>query len=553
MPAWEGFEENRSYVLEQLRKGFLDYVEILSHVTETRFFEFFLGNGYLEALAQSYPTPRKKEEVPLLVYLASELSLRLHGATGFSAYPFVIHAGGLKEALRQAVLKQERPGGRERWTFAGYNKKNAYERTTPCDQDFLRKLAKDTQPERLMHWFGHAAPALYRKMGMIDDAGIFVVDGSYLFVPDNPRYEDSAVGFFDEHNHLVGRKDELTPEALRRCRYRRYYGSVSLLHTNPTQNYFLYTSQRVLRGAASENPPMGSMVEQAVQALGGGKIKTLIHDRGFIDGRRTGRLNLDHGIDSVFPLKAGMQIWEDAKTLAELDERPWQVWRPSPPPAPAVPPQRPGRIRRREERRQHTLRARREQAAGPAEPSIDRVELKAIRYTRLWEACEVPLHVVVLRKFLTNGERFEWGLATTRDFTEPLEIWNLYQVRPSIEERHRQLKCFWDLTHFRSPDFALVVNQVIFSVLTYSLMQVFLHKAQREELTGVTRRRLLEQLLPDGEKVTMFYNNYVGYFTATEYSEELLGLTEGPRRRLLGTIRRLRRNALRPPPLPTRS
>jgi len=36
---------------------------------------------------------------------------------------------------------------------AGFNDKNDYDRQTPCDQDYLRKLARDTQPELLQSWF----------------------------------------------------------------------------------------------------------------------------------------------------------------------------------------------------------------------------------------------------------------------------------------------------------------------------------------------------------------------------------------------------------------
>jgi hypothetical protein len=196
MGSWEAFEEDRPYVLKELRKGFLDYAEVLSQVEETRFFEFLLSGGHLDSLADSYPSPRKKHDVPLAVYIASELTLRLHGATGFAAYPFVIHAGGLKAALRQARLKYDAAGGRSRLDCPGYNEKNDYSRQTPCDQDYLRKLARDTKDKALMHWFGQATPRLYRDLGVLDEEGIVIVDGSHLFVPDNERYEGSAVGFF---------------------------------------------------------------------------------------------------------------------------------------------------------------------------------------------------------------------------------------------------------------------------------------------------------------------------------------------------------------------
>ena len=45
---------------------------------------------------------------------------------------------------------------------------------------------------------------------------------------------------------------------------------------------------------------------------------------------------------------------------------------------------------------------------------------------------------------------------------------------------------------------------------------------------------------------------YVGYFGVVDYSQILLNLSEGARRRLAGTLRRLRKNQLRPPALPER-
>src|SRR5207248_1409282 len=33
--------------------------------------------------------------------------------------------------------------------------------------------------------------ALYKELGAFDSDGLFIADGTYLFVPDNPRYEGS--------------------------------------------------------------------------------------------------------------------------------------------------------------------------------------------------------------------------------------------------------------------------------------------------------------------------------------------------------------------------
>lgn len=543
MGEWEAFEEDQAYVREEFRKGFIDYVEIISHVAETRFFEFLLEGGHLDALAQGYPSPRKKHDVPLLVYIASELTLRLHGATGFAAYPFVIHAGGLKEALRQAEVRYDAPGGRARMVCGGYNDKNDYPRLTPCHHDFLRKFARDTKAEKLTAWFASSMPALYQRLGLIDAAGIVIADGAHLFIPDNKDYEGSATGYFDEHNRFVKEEGALTPEQQKRCRYRRYYNSVSLLHVDRALTQFLHLGQRVLWKAESENPPLGPMMDAAADALGEKVIKVLIHDKGFIDGERTAHLKTQRGIDSVFPLKEAMLDLRDARRLAESMSP--QVWTPPVPAPPPIPPERPAAIREREHRRQETLRKRK--ASQPAPVHLVRVELKAVRDLKLWEACSVPIHVVLLRDVLSDGTTAEWALATTRSFEDPVEIWDLYKLRTAIEERHRQLKCFWDLSRFRSRSYSLVVNQVIFTVMAYSLMQCFLVKAERDEYTSTTRRRLLEQLLPDGQRVCVFRNNLVGYFTPLELLKEALHLPEGPKRRLMGTVQRLCSRALAAP------
>jgi hypothetical protein len=281
-------------------------------------------------------------------------------------------------------------------------------------------------------------------------------------------------------------------------------------------------------------------------------MKTLLVDRGFIDGKSITEIKERHGVDVVVPLKAKMAITEDAWRLAEIAPGPWQIWKPAPKETPPQPPQRPERIRQAEKKRQRTVARKKEEAGITPPPQLERVELKLIRDIDLWEECRVPLDVVLMREYMTDGECVQWGLMTTRRVEDPLEIRQLYGLRPSCEEGWRQTKCYWDLTGFRSPSFSLIVSQVTFVQFSYSLLQLFLLKSDRGELAKATRQRLLAELLPDGEKVAVYWENYVGYFSVLEYSEILLRLSEGARRRVLGTTRRLRKAQLEPPALPER-
>jgi len=74
------FEENKPFILESFRDGDFDYIDAASEVFETGFFKFIEAKSILQKLAQTYPNPRKKEDVPLWFYVASNLSMRLHGA-----------------------------------------------------------------------------------------------------------------------------------------------------------------------------------------------------------------------------------------------------------------------------------------------------------------------------------------------------------------------------------------------------------------------------------------------------------------------------------------
>src|ERR1035441_9842989 len=158
-------------------------------------------------------------------------SLKLHLENSFLAFERVVRCGGLLGALPPEVAsKHLNPQTQEmRLECQGFNDKNHYERATPCDQDTLRKFTRDVPAQRWMDWFNGPVQREFQADGFFDPAGIFVGDGSYLFVPDNPAYEGSVVMWFDEHNHPV-EYDKLTAEQRKKAHRERCYKLVSLLH-----------------------------------------------------------------------------------------------------------------------------------------------------------------------------------------------------------------------------------------------------------------------------------------------------------------------------------
>jgi hypothetical protein len=531
------YEYEPEYVVDAFCEGEFDSVEVVSEVAERDFFRFLGTQRILHELAESYPSPRKKEEVPVWFYVAADLALRLHGRHSFHCFPYVVRSGGLLSLLppEKAQRRVDPETGDLHLQCSGFNGKNHYERETPCDGDTLRKLARDTGAEALERWFGEGIPRALKKRRVFDREGIFLGDASYLFVPDNPNYEGSDLLWFDEDDHPVC-LEEVPPERRGSLVRRRCYKMVTLLHTNRARDFYAYVGVRVVSGRMHESPILYEMVEQFVGAVGRGVMKLLVLDRGFLDGKAIGRCRKDLRVDVLIPLRKNMDLFVDAVGLARSPEAQWEELAPKPAPAPPPPPERPVAVEQRERKRRRTLREKR-----PPSPPPPRRFVLGIRRLTTWSSCPVPLHVVVNREVEVSGEEQLWALATTREYRRPGDITELYRLRSGIEERHRQLKCFQDLAAFTSRAFNLVVHQVVFTLLTYTLLQWALRRRDRAELNRKTLPRVKEILLPAAEQIALYYQGRFALLSVYEYQEILLTLKEEARLKILQKTRQLRR------------
>jgi len=552
------YERNNSYVIEAFRQGEFDYLEGVGEVSEADFFRALTGKNILGKLADTYPSACKKHEVPVWVYIASDLSMRFHGVHPFHAFPYVVRSGGMIQAFgtemgHKAVHPQT---GDVSLACEGFNEKNTYDRQTPCDQDYLRKMARRTEPELLETWFNRDVVGIFKQHHALDAEGIFIGDATYLFVPNNPNYENSSLMLFDEHNHPVD-GSKLTAKERARCTWKRCYKLVSLIHTNSAAEFFLYAGLGVTAGQDHEAPLLYRLVETFVEHHGRGVMKRLILDRGFLDGAQIGRCKQEWGINVLIPARQNMEIFQDVLGLAEAGELSFQPWVPPVSSSKPIPLHRPEWIQKREEARQRTLVRKKAQASNPNPPDPSKVrvrsEVAAVSRVETFSSCPIPLNVLVNREIDGDGHAEYWVLLDTARIHEPAHTRQEYGLRTTIEERHRQLKCFSDLESFPSRAFSLVVHQVVFVLLTYSLLQWFLLRIGRKELNPKTRTRTLELLRPTLTVIVIYYQNYMAFLTPLQHQELVLTLNESARKKILAKTRRLRRslahalNHARPP------
>ena len=538
------FENDRKFVLEGLRHGQVDYVEHVSEAAEADLFRHLISRDVLTRLAETYPTPRKKEEVPVWLYLASQISLKLHDAS-YHAFPYVLRSGGLITALGPNIGRKAVHPDTADVTLAceGFNDKNTNGRQTPCDQDFLRKFARATKPDRLHAWFNREVPRCLRSLKLFDSEGLFLGDASYIFVPDNENYEDSVKLLFDEHNHPVD------PKAVdlrdKRYQWRRCYKVVSLIHVNRSLDLFLTVAARVVPGNRHECPILYELVDGFVQAVDRGWMKILMVDRGLIDGANIGRLKRDYQVNTVVPLKKNMNAYQDMLGLTRLKDFPWEPYQP-----PYVTrrdqtnrPKHPTLVKR-ELKRQKTL-AKKKGLPPPQPLPPPRTLLGIARGVTSWTDCPVPLTVVINREIDRDGTVDDWVLGTTSATFSAAQIRSNYTLRTAIEERHRQYKCFWDLARMPSRKFSLVVCQVLFVLLAYTLLQGHLFLRQRQQMNPRTRGRLLQLLNPTLEVVAIYYQQRFCLLSLGEFATILLELEEEARAKLLPKMKQIKRDVYR--------
>jgi hypothetical protein len=556
-PATMLYERNDKVVIEAFRRGEFDYLEGVGEISETDFFRAIVSKKILEKLASTYPSPSQKEDVPIWAYIAGDISLRFHGVNQFHAFPYVVRSGGMINAFGPEMgHKVTHPQtGDVTLSCQGFNKKNEYDRQTPVDQDYLRKTAKRTESEQLIAWFNRDVAGIYKEHHAFDPEGLFVGDSSYLFVPDNPEYERSSRLLFDEHNHPVDSQKPLSPDERRLYKWRRCYKMVSLLHINRKGDYFLYVSVKVVPGKDHEAPILYRMIEEFIQYHGKGIIKKLLLDRGFLDGPQIGRCKQEWGIDILMPVRRNMDIYQDILGLVEAGELEFKPWTAPSSSAKPVALHRPEAIRKREESRQRTLAQRKNQTQAAilkTEPSPTpsptptlvpaRTEVAVVAAVRTFTTCPIPLDVIINKEISADGEKDYWMLISTAPVTDPGLGRQEYALRTTIEERHRQLKCYSDLENFSSRSFNLVVNQVVFILLTYSLLQWYLLRRDRRELNTQTRPRILDRLQPSLTMILIYYKNYVAFLSALEHQELVLTLEEEARIKILAKTQALRRS-----------
>ena len=460
------FKKNKPRVIASLKKGNIDYVDGTSWSFADKFFAFLLSVGFFEFVEDTYPSPRIRKNIPLWILIGLMFQLKLSQKNSFYKLPGILKSGAI---LTRTNFNIGRVQG-------GFNKRNKYPRGKGdiVNHDTLRKHFKDTDADELTSWNNTDVVRFFSKKQMILGRGIFLLDTTLVPLPDNTNYEKAEYVPLDSDKNYVN-VDKLTKEEKDKFKYTLCYKMVNLLHISEAKDYFIFLGTKVAGGRAHDKPMGEKLVDDFVANMGKGKIKTLIADRGFLDGEMISCFKDKYGIDMLIPLKKNMDAYLDAKGLLKLEDKPWQ--------------------------------------------DVDKTtSCYMAKKIRSYEGCNVDLNVILVRQKLKNGKVRLWSLATTKDYSDPCDAVRDYRLRWQIEERYKQIKASWLDEGFKSTDFNLVTAHIIFTLLVYSLIQVYLNIEKLNDLANKTMESLrYEESL--GENATIMYAD--GYYAVLDYDEGL--------------------------------
>jgi len=106
-------------------------------------------------------------------------------------------------------------------------------------------------------------------------------------------------------------------------------------------------------------------------------------------------------------------------------------------------------------------------------------------------------------------------------------------MRVGIEEVNRQVKCFWHISHFTSPHRSLVEGHVLFTLPTYTLVQMHLVNSHCLSLTNKTIETLKQEEAAGSNCVIVYYRGNFAVFGIQEYTGIIAQLSESAKDRIM--------------------
>jgi hypothetical protein len=467
-------------VLDALKIGEIETIEFAVEQITDEFMIYGLRGGLIDKLSNSFPDPRKECEITTKQILSASIAGHFQDMYAISQSPYALHSPTLLAELGLNVkVLLEGEGISRRGT-----KDNA-----PFNGDVIRKMLGDMTPLELIQWYNRQVGRAYLEQANYEPC-IHILDCTKLEVNiDNENYEGSGI--------VKEKEKDFNGKVVEKMKRGYKLGSLrSLLDDGGIITSIAFEAIQVHDLTLCNDLLMTSPYLKSGDMV--------IEDRGFLDGKTISNLKKERKVDVTIPLRSDMLAYEDSLVTAyHLDSGEWEY-----------------------------------------HPTREKQEIKFIEHADyMWEECSVPLIGCVVRELKKgkdgSGRRADyehWVFVTTRLSLKGKQIIQTYELRPEIEEDHRQWKIGqWDMTKFTSTSMVQIVYHIIILLLAYNLMKIYSNTQAGQKFAQKTLRRVRRDQIRNHEVAMIVYtSDSYAVFSAKYLVWLLLGLPNDVQERLKG-------------------
>jgi hypothetical protein len=476
--------QNPEKVLDSLKQGKIEKMELAVDQVTDEFMLYGLRGGLIDELAGSFPDPRKECEITIKQILSASIAGHYQDMYAMSQSPYALHSPVLLGELGLNV-KVLYPG-------EGISRRGTGD-STPFHGDVIRKMLDGMTPVELIDWYNRVVGSAYLRQAKYEPT-IHILDCTELEVPlGNEKYEGSGV-VSGKKGRKKGKKNDKEEKPRRGYKLGSLRsllddgGIITAIAFGAIQVHDLELCRNLLMTTPHLKP--GDM---------------LIEDMGFLDGKTISKLKKLRKVDITIPIRSDMQAYEDCLVTA---------YRPD------IPADNPNRELYMVPWERH--------------PTREKQQIKPVDHLDwMWSECSVPMNGVVVRELKEgkNGsggraDYYHWVFGTTRLTMTGKQTIQMYELRPEIEEDHKQWKDGpWDMDEFTSTDLVQIVYHVICVLLAYNLRKIYANTLAGEAFAARTLRQLRRHQARNHEVSMLVYAGaYYAVFQAKFLIWILLGL-----------------------------
>jgi hypothetical protein len=477
-------------VLDALKLGEIERIEFAVEQITDEFMIYGLRGGLIDELSNSFPDPRKECEISIKQILSASIAGHFQDMYAISQSPYALHSPTLLAELGlnvKVLLEGE-----------GISRKGTKD-DTPFSGDVIRKKLDDMTAMELIQWYNRHVGRAYLEQSNYEPC-IHILDCTKLEVNiENENYEGSGI-VKEKEKDAKGKSVEKVKRGYKLGSLRSLLddcGIITSIAFGAIQIHDLTLCHELLMTSPYLKP--GDMV---------------IEDRGFLDGKTISKLKKERKVDVTIPLRSDMLAYEDSLVTAyHLEENP-------------------------------CAKNRCDSGEWEKHPTREKQEIKFIEHADyMWEECSVPLIGCVVRELNKgkdgSGGRADyehWVFVTTRLSLKGKQIIQTYELRPEIEEDHRQWKIGqWDMSKFTSTSMVQIVYHIIIVLLAYNLMKIYSNTQAGQKFAQKTLRRVRREQIRNHEVAMIVYtSDSYALFSAKYLVWLLLGLPKDVQERLKG-------------------